>query len=387
MIKALTKMAPIGLIAVVFGILAFAGSPQQVEWKGKALTEGGVAVMVNPAEPQYGRIELDLEEELRIGGEGDDRTQFFRVKDVGVDRQGNIHVVDMSNGRVQVFDTDGAYIRTIGRSGQGPGEFEYPTLVRFGDGEGAVQVMDRFRRINLFDQNGQFVRSAVVAGAMIDFFAGSGSGWVAVLTRSSDEDLAATHALCRIDDQGTTQAVLAEFPYTIHMERRGGGTLSVTTGFEMSLYTASLGDDALVYGCSKDYELVVLGAGDKKQLIIRKDEPRPEFTAEEKKEFGRLPVPKLRPYHFGLLTDSEGRIYVQRNQNMIVKKGFGPMEMDDRISDVFSREGRFLFQTSLPPNTRVIKGDRIYGYFVDEDQGLEYARRFRIRNYQDLPRK
>jgi hypothetical protein len=55
--------------------------------------------------------------------------------------------------------------------------------------------------------------------------------------------------------------------------------------------------------------------------------------------------------------------------------------------DVFSRDGYFLYRTALPPNTRVIKGDLIYTYFVDEEQGIEYAQRFRIKNYGDLPIK
>jgi hypothetical protein len=33
----------------------------------------------------------------------------------------------------------------------------------------------------------------------------------------------------------------------------------------------------------------------------------------------------------------------------------------------------------------VIRGGLVYSYSVDEDRGLEYAQRFRIKNYVNLP--
>ncbi len=147
---------PIFLMAAVLstGLIVSAGQAQKAGWKAKLLTEAGVRVVVNPAEPLYGEIKLSLEEELRIGKEGDERTQFYRVRDIAADPQGNIYVDDMSNGRVQVFDPQGAFLRTIGRPGQGPGEFENPTLIRFGGREGRLHVMDRYQADQSFRRQG-----------------------------------------------------------------------------------------------------------------------------------------------------------------------------------------------------------------------------------------
>jgi len=377
----------LGIAALAVGFLALAGPAQKAGWKGKVLTEDGVRVMANPAEPIHGQIKLDLEEELRIGKEGDEQTQFFRVMDVGVDPSGNIYVVDARNFRVQVFAPSGSFLRTIGRKGQGPGEFELPSSVCFGGQAGHTHVLDRFRRVNHFDDKGVYLRSATFDGVVISFFPDAGSGFVAVLLGGSDEDLTSYHSLFRINKEGKTQSVLARFPYTLHMERREGGTLSRSTGYELSIYAAPLAGNSPIYGYSKDYELVVLGPDDKKLLVIRTDEPRPEFTSAEKAVFGSMPVPKFKPYFFGLLTDSEGRIYVQKNTNTKGKRGYGPIATEDKLFDVFSGEGRFLFRTALPPNTCVIRGDLVYTYYVDEEQGLEYAQRFRIKNYADLPMK
>ena len=376
----------LGIVALTAGFLATAGTAQKPDWKGKILTEDGVRVVVNPAEPIHGQIKLDLGEELRIGKEGDEQTQFFRIMDVGVDPSGRINVVDARNFRVQVFDPSGKYIRTIGRQGQGPGEFEMPMSVFFGGQAGYTHVLDRFRRVNHFDDKGVYIRSAMFDGVAISCFPDAGSGFIAVLLGGSDEELTSFHSLSRINGEGKTQSVLARFPYTLYMERREGATLSRSTGYEMSLYAAPLPGNSLVYGYSKDYEFVVLGPDDKKLLVIRADEPRPEFTSIEKAIFGSMPVPKLKPYFYGLLTDSDGRIYVQKNANTKGKRGYGPIATEDKLFDVFSGEGRFLFRTALPPNTRVIQGDLIYTFYVDEEQGLEYVQRFRIKNYAALPK-
>jgi len=368
-------------------IVVSAAPAQKTGWKGRILTEGGVRVVVNPPDPLYGEIKLDLAEDLRIGKEGDERVQFYRIRDIAADPQGNIYVDDMSNGRIQVFDLQGAFLRTIGRPGQGPGEFEYPTLIRFGGPNGHIHVMDRFRRINLFDGRGVHLRSVVPEAGFEDFFPDPADGFVVVMVMVSEDELTSVHVLKRVDAAGKTRAVLAEFPYTLHMERAEGGTLSISTGYELSLCAAPLPASAIVYGYSKDYELVVLGPGDRKALVIRNDEPRPGFTSAEKADFGRIPVPKLKPYFFGILTDPEGRIYVQRNMNTTGKRGYGPMAVEDKRFDVFSREGIFLFRAALPPNTRVIWNGLVYAYYVDEDQGLEYAQRFRIKNWADLPVK
>lgn len=371
------------LLAV--GLAVPAGRAQKAGLKAKILTEDGVQVVVNQAEPLYPEITLDVVEELRIGKEGDERIQFYRIRDIHADRQGNIYVDDMSNGRVQVFDPQGAYLRTVGRPGQGPGEFENPTLIRFGGREGLLHVMDRFQRINLFDGQGLYIRSIMPERSFINYFPDAADGFVAIMRTGSDKDLTSGHALCLLDANGRTRAVLAEFPSNLHMERRGEATLVVTTGYETSLYAAPLPARGLVYGHSKGYELVVLGPDDQKLLIIRKDEPRPEFTSTERKELGKAPVPKIKPYFFGILTDPEGRIYIQRNMNTAGKRGYGPIAKEDKRCDVFSREGTFLFRTALPPNARVIHDGLVYSYLVDEDQGLEYAQRFRIKNYADLP--
>ncbi|HEY6508594.1 MAG TPA: 6-bladed beta-propeller [Vicinamibacterales bacterium] len=60
-------------------------------------------------------------------------------------------------GRISVFDRTGRYLRTIGRTGTGPGEFRTPHAVEF-DSRGRLIVADRHNhRIQILTKDGTFV--------------------------------------------------------------------------------------------------------------------------------------------------------------------------------------------------------------------------------------
>ncbi|TFG52210.1 MAG: 6-bladed beta-propeller, partial [Candidatus Aminicenantes bacterium] len=119
------KLATIFVIVVCFGagllLAAQAGKPV---WKGTVATEDGVKVVKNPSEPLYGEFAFDLKEEIRLGGDPEKEASYFpKSASLTVDAAGNLYVTDRGNRRVQMFDKDGAFVRTIGRQGQGPGEY------------------------------------------------------------------------------------------------------------------------------------------------------------------------------------------------------------------------------------------------------------------------
>jgi DNA-binding beta-propeller fold protein YncE len=80
---------------------------------------------------------------------------------IGVDSSGLVYV---SNGRgidrVDVFDKQGNYIKAIGSTGTGPGQFDEPADLQFQPGTGDIHVGDVFNsRINVFDAQGNYKRS------------------------------------------------------------------------------------------------------------------------------------------------------------------------------------------------------------------------------------
>ena len=60
--------------------------------------------------------------------------------------------------RISVFDKNGKFLRTIGKTGMGPGEFRTPHAIEF-DSKGRLIVADRHNhRIQILTKKGKFVR-------------------------------------------------------------------------------------------------------------------------------------------------------------------------------------------------------------------------------------
>ena len=101
----------------------------------------GIAVIINrgPDRP----LALAFTPRLTLGGKDEGPESFFRVGrgSVAIDRRGNIHVLDPEAKSVSVFDSTGAFLRTLGRPGDGPGELQFPSGVRV-TGDGIVSVFD-----------------------------------------------------------------------------------------------------------------------------------------------------------------------------------------------------------------------------------------------------
>ena len=75
-------------------------------------------------------------------------------------------------GRISVFDRNGKFLRTIGRTGTGPGEFRTPHAMVF-DSQGRLIVADRHNhRIQILTKEGKFIREyrefSRVSGLAID---------------------------------------------------------------------------------------------------------------------------------------------------------------------------------------------------------------------------
>ncbi len=101
---------------------------------------------------------FDLNGELigTIGGvRGDEPGQFSFPTYVTLDAKGNLYVTDTLNARIQVFDPNWGYVRTIGERGNAWGMFDKPKGVAV-DSFGNVYVADSgWSNVQIFNPNGQ----------------------------------------------------------------------------------------------------------------------------------------------------------------------------------------------------------------------------------------
>jgi uncharacterized protein (TIGR03663 family) len=91
-----------------------------------------------------------------FGGAGSDPSQFREPRGVTTDARGNLYVADTKNHRIQIFDGNGAYVRSIGAEGTVPGQFREPGGVAV-DPEGQIYVADTWNhRVQRFGPDGSF---------------------------------------------------------------------------------------------------------------------------------------------------------------------------------------------------------------------------------------
>jgi uncharacterized protein (TIGR03663 family) len=89
---------------------------------------------------------------------------LFGPRDGVIDSQGNLWVTDTGNDRIQVYTLGGQYVRTVGSSGSGPGQFDEPVGLSIGP-DGAIYVADMFnRRVEVLNPDGSFRSQFPVEG-------------------------------------------------------------------------------------------------------------------------------------------------------------------------------------------------------------------------------
>jgi DNA-binding beta-propeller fold protein YncE len=89
--------------------------------------------------------------------------RFRQVTDVTWDPAGNIYISDgYINSRVAKADKNGNWLKSWGDRGDKPGEFNTPHNIA-ADAKGNIYVADRFnRRIQVFDSEGNFLRAITI---------------------------------------------------------------------------------------------------------------------------------------------------------------------------------------------------------------------------------
>ena len=117
----LYRFALVGcVLALVCGIAA---TDARAEWQGEIQLRDGVPHAVNPESAIDEDTELELREVWRVDGD-DEEVLLGVVAQFLQDDDGNVYLLDGQLSEIQVFTPDGEHLSTIGRGGEGPGEFQ-----------------------------------------------------------------------------------------------------------------------------------------------------------------------------------------------------------------------------------------------------------------------
>lgn len=361
---------------------------QGTQWKGKIEQENGVKVIKNPDEPVFGEIQFDLEEDLILGSEKNEQDFFDKVFDVKVDRDGIIYVYDIRERKVRRITPDGEYLEDIGTVGQGPGEFQNPRAIWIDDRTGKLYVVD-FLRIHVFDKQGTFIKPIHLQKMFTEIYVDyDGNIWAKGFDMNESGRF---HIFNKISEEGEVLKEIASVSEIGGFETvgRSGDEVTVVSfehGYEYKLFVSNVDDESFIYGYSKAYELHKYDKNANQLSKIMIEESPQGFSGEEKNKIlekfskrtrGSIQLPKTKPFFKSIFSDSEGRIYVQRMPSPLSDPGIFEY-------DILSKEGYYLYRTTFSSKPLVIKNENLYTLVFDEETGLEFVKRFKIRNWEQI---
>ena len=354
------------LVLSFFSIPGLVPAQSFPQWKGTITKEGDVTVVHNPKEPMFKGAAFSLKEDLTIPTTGaNDRYMISDVRQVIIDDEGRIYVLDSKSADIKVFDALGRFLRTIGRQGQGPGEINLPMQISINRTKKEICVLQSSRRVSFFGLDGNFLRH--VSTSTIWGLAGRvDSMGNLVLTEGIFAPPEMWYALKKFDPNMKLIVELARTP------------APKVTAFDPFLPIArwTLDDqDNIIYGYPKTYEILVFGAQNKLVRKIQKEyNPIKVSDAEIEEAKKDLPAgitPAFSNFHSAfrnLLVDEEGRIYVQTWR----KDANGQCV----FYDLFDKEGRYLAVLNLKERAMIRKGKM---YSVDEDEdGYQTIKRYAV---------
>jgi hypothetical protein len=328
-----------------------------------------------------------------------------------VDSDGNIFVIDAGNSRIQKYNKEGKYIQTIGRQGQGPGEFERPSSLYL-DSENNIYVEDSGQKVHIFNKEGEFKNAITLTDYGRPITRGlsitkEGNLIAQTLSRGErksdmpmDSDMFFNIDL--ISQEGTTTKTVASFPWVrskgIKTER---GFTWPNSLCSPHLCLCPINENLTLYGYSIDYSLCAVNSKGELVYIIKKDEPPQPITKAEKdkvidryrgarQENERLPqisrgkiesaliFPKNKPFYRMIIKDDKDRIYVERFSF--------PFDRSDSTNfDIFNRDGYFLYEVKIPISfISVIKNGNVYLREYDQETGYNTIKRYKIKNWEQI---
>ncbi len=137
------------------------GGPDEFETpSGVVVDEGNKKLyIIDSKKHRVNAYSLDDYKLIRaIGSRGLDEEGKFNFPTNGaVDSKGNLYVVDTGNFRVQVFDRNGKYLRSLGKLGDVPGALARPKGIAV-DSEDHIYVVDAaFQNVQIFNTEGQLL--------------------------------------------------------------------------------------------------------------------------------------------------------------------------------------------------------------------------------------
>jgi hypothetical protein len=157
------------ILSIIFGvsfflILCMSCGQNRTGWKGTIEKTNGMTLVKNPKQGLWDSKEnaaVTMIQERQIGGEleGPEKSLFAFIIDLAVNSKGDIYVADRRLNEIRKFDKNGTYLSTVGRQGQGPGEFQSIRSLSVNTRDDLIVFDNMLGRISIFSDNGEHIQT------------------------------------------------------------------------------------------------------------------------------------------------------------------------------------------------------------------------------------
>ncbi len=384
-------------------------------WVGTITTEGSVTTVINESGSVWGGT-ATLVEDLSIGVEqGEDPYMFGSVSSVWATAD-RIYVVDGRVPAVRAFDHQGEHVMDVGRSGEGPGEFQLPNAVAVTpDGRILVREGRPGSRTNVYAPDGtplETWRGDPMFGSSVrPTLTYDGDFYTQANLRDADDTSDRTRVMGKVGPEGIDGEPL-RYPEIVFesplVTIREGWLINVPLAPRVD--TAMLPSGAMLAGLSSAYRFIV-DRPDGSVLVVEKhweplvaSEEEVEWRRRDVVAFGRrqnesfqwdgAEMPDRHPAFGAFVGDRSGRIWVIRRTGVSKVPGCteDPLSVEradlvpcwalQYTADAFEEAtGKFLGPVALPDGVTLreayIEGDAVYTP-VEDEAGTIMVKRYRL---------
>jgi len=317
---------------------------------------------------------------------------------------GRIVVVDRGANELRYFASDGSYLYTRGRSGEGPGEYGGIGTV-WARPDGGLIVDDfRLRRLTRLDAEGELEETFTLQSHEMEYTTARAIALFAdrsLLTQTTKRPFPQVPAgqiewqmlgLFTYTPDGTDPRHVADLPY---MERSGGemGMVFYARSYFVAdpegrvFFTDSRSFEVTTYGLDgavqqrfrRAGEPIVVTEADKQAWIDKSRANIEEFGGDPQAEarVANMHYPELMPTVAGMMRDEVGNVWVRRYLGVkyswaIFYESHQAFQPDESVWDVFTPDGIWLGTVELPPRGYVLQiGDDWILATGESDAGVQ----------------
>jgi hypothetical protein len=347
----------------------------------------GAAIIEHAHVPLDERTEsIEMVQDLVIGGDGDPQTAFYQAWGVAVDDSGNMYVMEHGNLRVQVFDHEGRYVRTLGREGQGPGELQSPLFITVA-GDSVVVIDERNVRMTRWSTvDGELLGGETMAEPS---FEGSGL---------ADGSLAGRHVIFHREPEFWREFTYGRYSMDGRQQEhyvtmRALPSASISVPYAWAQLVATPGGDVYITRADR-YQVLAFEADGTPRWALRTSLVTPAIPADildtaaaqirERQPDWERPDnwPERMPAIGNMVVDGHGNLYVSHyafvRRDPYTGEVLGEVP-DRRAVDVYSPDGDLIAAAwSELLGWSAAWGDYVYSVGRDPETEEEVVRRYRL---------